>query len=225
MSCYGDKRSITANNVATLPFVFYGIDPERDPDNYARHRDELSHNNARLAKMVPGPDTVLSGNYRRPAQLQQLKDGVAAHWEKKGRERREAEVFVPVVRTAIDQAVDEYRAVANIAAGGQLVVDDGAFTEIHQRFGWQLARKLAEPSDTSVRDVGQIVRDDPGVKEAIAARFRELIRLSAPAQPAQPVPAPPGRFFRVPPIPTLDGRRRRKRRRDFVVLFACILTY
>ena len=54
LSCYDDKRYITANNVATLPFGFYGIDPERDPDNYARHRDELSHN-ARFALLVPAP--------------------------------------------------------------------------------------------------------------------------------------------------------------------------
>jgi len=121
-----------------------------------------------------------------------------------------------VVRAAIDQAVDDYRPLAIIRAGGQLAVDDGAFAEIHQRFGWQLARKLAEPSDTSVRDVGQLVQDS-GVKEAIAARFGELIRQSMPAQAAQPEPAPPGRFFRVPALPTLDGRRRRKRRRDFVV--------
>jgi len=171
--------------------------------------------------MVPGADTVLSGNFRRPARLQPLKDAVAAHWERKWRERREAEVFAPVVQTSIDQAIEEYRPLANILAGGQLVVDDGAFAEIHQRFGWQLARKLAEPSDASVRDVGQLIRDT-GAKEAIADRFRELIRHSTAAPAAQPEPAPPGRFFRIPALPTLDGRRRKKRRRDFVVLSFCI---
>ena len=157
---------------------------------------------------------------------------LGAHWTQKRQERQNAEVFGAIVRTAINQAIQEIGALATITARGQLDIGDPAvaFADIYSNHAWRLQLKVAEPSDSSVRDVAQIVRDDPVLNAEIEAKYRELIRIATNTPLAAvraPEPAPPGRYFRPPPIPVFDdeGRRvRRKRtRRSVEVLFFLFL--